>query len=138
MNNDIQSTISESITKSTEMLFLATSGSISQYDPSKAITYNESAKSYTKLISTIVKRFEIYDNPIPTKYIVGFLITNKRNGQKKYVETTINYDVSLSDSQVCQKAYQILKDKIILIKKELIESRSVVGTEFIPEEYEDR
>jgi hypothetical protein len=83
-----------------------------------------------KKIRYIISRFE-YD-AIPPKYrIVGFTLRHSSSEKQEYLETTIALDriKDMCDQEVCDVAFEQLKDRIKLAKASLT---SIIGKEYVP------
>jgi len=82
-----------------------------------------------------IYRHDLYPAEDPKWTVVGFLITDTTNDRTAVVET--NVDIiecnSKTSEEVCQIAYNQLKDKIDRIKADFLKNReSVIGKVFLP------
>ena len=82
-----------------------------------------------------IYKYEQTPVPNPDSTIIGFLITNVDSGKYANLETSLPFsDTSnMTEEEICQLAFNRLKNQIDLIVEEIKNSNnSVVGKIFLP------
>jgi hypothetical protein len=85
-------------------------------------------------LSIIISRYEMYPTENPVHIVVGFKILCESLGRHEYVESNVLLSEAsgLSDHEVCDLAYNKIKNKIKSVSDRITKTQPVLGAEFIP------
>lgn len=89
--------------------------------------------------SLIVSRYETYPKDNPQYIVVGFKIICESLGKHEYIEAEIplNQASGLSEHEICNLAHKKIKNKISKARERIVEIKTVIGAEFIPDESDE-